>query len=217
MKWKPKQLIMEKREVMSSQEIFWSGEFGNSYIKRNDSFEWVRNNVVFFSQVFRNLNIDPKSILEIGANIGLNLEALSFLFPNAVLDAVEVNEKACKVLMEKNVNTYNVPFSKFETSKEYDLVLSKGVLIHMNPEQLTDTYLKMAKLSKKWIVIAEYFNPVPESIEYRGHKDKLFKRDFAGEFLKINDNWEIQDYGFSYRKALFPQDDLTWFLLRKKI
>ena len=64
-------------------------------------------------------------------------------------------------------------------------------------------------------MIAEYFNPYPVRINYRGHKNKLFKRDFAGEFLKKTKKFKIIDYGFVYSKDKFPQDDLTWFLLKK--
>ena len=56
----------------------------------------------------------------------------------------------------------------------------------------------------------------PVSINYRGHKDKLFKRDFAGEIMKKYKSLKLLDYGFVYHKDLsFPQDDLTWFLLKK--
>ena len=64
-------------------------------------------------------------------------------------------------------------------------------------------------------MINEYFNPTPVSIPYRGHENKLFKRDFAGELI---DSYSLKlvDYGFVYsRDNLYPQDDMTWFLLEK--
>ena len=54
------------------------------------------------------------------------------------------------------------------------------------------------------------------TIEYRGHKDRLFKRDFAGEFLKKYSDTKLIDYGFLYHlDSNFPQDDETWFLIEK--
>jgi len=41
----------------------------------------------------------------------------------------------------------------------------------------------MAVIADKYVLINEYFNPTPTEIVYRGHSAKLFKRDFAGEFL----------------------------------
>jgi spore coat polysaccharide biosynthesis protein SpsF len=33
-------------------------------------------------------------------------------------------------------------------------------------------------------MVAEYYNPVPVAMPYRGHNDRLFKRDFAGEIME---------------------------------
>jgi LysM repeat protein len=40
-------------------------------------------------------------------------------------------------------------------------------------------------LSKKYIYIAEYFNPIPIMVQYRGRKNKLFKRDGAISYIAI--------------------------------
>ncbi len=76
-------------------------------------------------------------------------------------------------------------------------------------------YEKIYNSSNKYILIAEYYNPKPVKINYRGFKNKLFKRDFAGEFLKKFKNTKLIDYGFVYNKDLYPQDDITWFLISK--
>ena len=90
------------------------------------------------------------------------------------------------------------------------------MLIHINPELLSAVYQKLYAASTDYILIAEYYNPSPVSINYRGHKDRLFKRDFAGEMLEKFPDLQLVDYGFSYRKdPTFPQDDITWFLLKK--
>ena len=53
-------------------------------------------------------------------------------------------------------------------------------------------------------------------MSYRGHTEKLFKRDFAGEMLDRFNDLKLADYGFVYRRdMLFPQDDINWFLLEK--
>ena len=97
-----------------------------------------------------------------------------------------------------------------------DLSLIKGVLIHVNPEMLSVVYQKLYDSSKKYILIAEYYNSTPVTISYRGHSDRLFKRDFAGEFLDKYPDCQLIDYGFSYRRDVaFPQDDITWFLIKK--
>ena len=66
-------------------------------------------------------------------------------------------------------------------------------------------------------MICEYYNPTPVVLEYRGHKNKLFKRDFAGELIEKYPDLSLINYGFKYKKDnKFPLDDVTWFLLKKK-
>jgi len=94
-----------------------------------------------------------------------------------------------------------------------DLVFTKYVLIHINPDMLNKIYENIYNLSKKYILICEYYNPVPTVVNYRGNEEKLFKRDFAGEIIEKY-NLKLIDYGFIYKRDLnFPQDDMTWFLL----
>ncbi|MCP9858182.1 hypothetical protein KBZ33_18730, partial [Cyanobium sp. Cruz-8D1] len=58
----------------TSQEEFWAGEFGSAYIDRNNSKEITSSNVVLFSNILANLN-NIDSVLELGCNVGLNLDA----------------------------------------------------------------------------------------------------------------------------------------------
>ena len=197
----------------SEQEDFWAGEFGTGYIDRNSSEEWVRSNKVFFARALSGLSQSPSSILEIGSNIGLNMLALRDLYPRAELASIEINTDACSALASIVDEVFNLSIQEYDAKEKFELVLIKGVLIHMNPDDLLSTYKKIATSSSKYVLIAEYYNPTPIAIDYRGHKDRLFKRDFAGEFLDANPSWQIQDYGFVYHRDQFPQDDLTWFLL----
>jgi len=69
--------------------------------------------------------------------------------------------------------------------------------------------------SDRYVLVAEYYNPSPTTINYRGHTERLFKRDFAGELI---DNYgrKLVDYGFIYKRDNWaPQDDINWFLLEK--
>ena len=75
---------------------------------------------------------------------------------------------------------------------------------------------KLALFHKDFIHVIEYYNPSPVAITYRGHDDRLFKRDFCGDLLDKFKDLELVDYGFCYRRdPVFQQDDMTWFLMRK--
>jgi spore coat polysaccharide biosynthesis protein SpsF len=199
----------------TEQERFWAGKFGNEYIERNRSK--VSDNIHFFSKILSKTS-NVKSIIEFGSNIGSNLIAIHHLLPDIRLSAVEINKKAVKELKKIDYISEIFPVSilEFQPPKKYDLCFVKGVLIHINPENLKDIYNLLYHSCSKYILIAEYYNPSPVEIIYRGHKGKLFKRDFAGEIMDLFPDLWLIDYGFCYhRDPNFSQDDITWFLLKK--
>lgn len=197
------------------QEEFWAGEFGDAYISRNESENLLSSNVAFFGDILSSLDKLPASIMEIGANVGMNVKAMQRLLPNASFTGVEINKQACEVLAETGCEVIQSSVIDAVTLKTFDLVFSKGVMIHLMPDQLTSTYKKMYEWSNRFILIAEYYNPTPVSIPYRGNSDRLFKRDFAGEFLDLFPDVVLRDYGFVYHRGIYPQDDINWFLLEK--
>jgi spore coat polysaccharide biosynthesis protein SpsF len=204
------ELIMSYK---TEQEEFWAMEFGDDYINRNKDYI---ANIPFFSKVIsRTSNV--KSAIEFGCNIGLNLKALNNLLPKCELTGVEINDSACKFLHEwGKCNVINKSIFDYNENQKYDLSIIKGVLIHINPDMLNDVYEKLYNSSNRYILIAEYYNPTPVDVVYRGHSNRLFKRDFAGEILDKYRDLTLVDYGFLYhRDNYFQQDDINWFLLEK--
>ncbi|MDR1159244.1 MAG: hypothetical protein LBK69_01275 [Syntrophomonadaceae bacterium] len=203
------------KNFKTEQEFFWAGEFGDDYISRNSNKKLIAANVNLFSKILEKTR-NVKSIIEFGANIGNNIDAIRSLFPDCDCSAVEINKKAADILRGKNVKVYNASILDFTIEQKSDLSFTKGVLIHINPDELQTVYQKLYYASKKYILIVEYYNPVPVEINYRGHEGKLFKRDFAGELLDKYPDLSLIEYGFVYhRDNNFAQDDLTWFLLEK--
>ncbi|CAM3795841.1 pseudaminic acid biosynthesis-associated methylase [Vreelandella rituensis] len=201
----------------TDQEEFWAGTFGDEYVQRNQSELLFASNISFFSKALSHAS-GIKSIIEFGANIGMNLKAINLLLPESEMYAVEINNNAAenlkKNIPEKNIS--NTSILDFKSQNKYDLSLVKGVLIHINPDELNTAYQKLVNSTKKYLLIAEYYNPSPVAVEYRGYKEKLFKRDFAGEIMELYPEMKLIDYGFVYyRDPNFPQDDITWFLLQK--
>ena len=201
---------------MNEQEKFWSGKFGDKYIYRNNSIKLQKTNDQFFKRIFHTKQ-KIKTILELGSNIGNNLLSLEKIFKKSSFTAVELNSKACRVLKKRkpDYNVENSTILNFKTSKKFDLVLCKGVLIHINPNQLKKVYEKIYSFSNKYILLAEYFSPNPEKIIYRRHKNKLYKRDFAFEIMQNFKDLKLVDYGFVYHKDKYPVDNINWFLLKK--
>ena len=204
-------------DYKTEQERFWAGNFGDDYIARNASKKLLAANLNMFSDIFSKTK-GVSQVLELGANIGMNMLAINQLLPDSITSAVEINPMAFEQL--KTVCTGEAFLTSILDTQMlrpiYDLVFTKGVLIHINPEALNNVYETMVRLSKKYILVAEYYNPSPMMIPYRGENNKLFKRDFAGEILDQYPEVQLVDYGFKYRRdSNYPQDDITWFLLQK--
>lgn len=202
----------------TEQEAFWKGDFGNEYTDRNRGAGWVAANTALFSKVLTRTE-SVKSVLEFGSNIGLNLMALRHLLPSAQLSAVEINEKAASEL-QSNLPDFDLRVSSildFQPEATWDLVFTKGVLIHINPDKLPIVYELMHRAPSRYVLVSEYYNPKPTEITYRGHTGKLFKRDFAGDMFDKFSDLHIVDYGFVYhRDPHFPQDNMMWFLMEKR-
>tara|TARA_B100001287_G_C22602378_1_gene491050 strand:- start:488 stop:1108 length:621 start_codon:yes stop_codon:yes gene_type:complete len=202
----------------TQQEKFWAEKFGKDYIKRNKGKKLLSSNLDFFSKALKSTN-SIKDCIEFGSNIGMNIKALQLLYPEQKHYAIEINSDSVvelqKIIPKKNI--FKGSILNFVPKKKFDLVLIKGVLIHINPNELKNVYRKLIAACKKYLLIAEYYNPSPISIPYRGYTDKLFKRDFAGEILNNYPDMKLIDYGFVYKRDnKFPQDDITWFLIEKK-
>lgn len=201
----------------TDQEEFWAGSFGDNYIDRNDNDKVLSSNVALFTKMLTRCQ-NVTSLIEFGSNVGLNLRAIRRLHPEIELDAIEINESAVKQLEKWGgvSKTHHCSILNFHPIRTWDVSLVKGVLIHIDPESLPQVYESIYRASSRYILIAEYYNPTPVEVLYRGHSGKLFKRDFAGEMLDTFPDLRAIDYGFAWhRDPEFPQDDLTWFALEK--
>ena len=194
---------------------FWKGKDGDEYTYRNEDFS-ISANLAFFSEALKHMG-PISDIKEYGCNIGLNLIALDMLYPTVDIYGADINESALDYLARHN--------SKITVIKEditgpgwdnlCDLVFTKGVLIHVDPNELKAAYKKLYETSAQYILIAEYYNPTPVMIPYRGKDNLLWKRDFAGEMMDMYPDLKLLDYGFWYRRDKHRQDDITYFLMEK--
>jgi spore coat polysaccharide biosynthesis protein SpsF len=213
---------MKKR---SEQELFWENEFGENYIDRNLGNELLAANISFFARALK-LAGNINSLIEFGANVGMNIHAIRELYPQLnKIAGIEINPIAARKLesIYSDINVFNGSILEYSPSlnNQYDIALIKTVLIHINPDDLQQVYQRLYDSTNKYILVCEYYNTSPVTVNYRGHSNKLFKRDFAGELLEKFSNLELVDYGFVYHNEMGPVnsliDDITWFLLKKKI
>jgi len=199
---------------ITEQEAFWKSTFTKDYIKRNKNY----NRIATIGKDLLENKVNITSAIELGANIGFNLDALKKIYTNSETFGVEINKYAFKILKKKH-NAINKSILDFHTKKTFDLVMISGVLIHQDPSKLNKIYHLLNKLSKKYIYMNEYFNPSPVTLDYHGEKNKLFKRDFAKELWNKFPKLELVNYGFHWKEDPFQKenyDNANWFIFKKK-
>lgn len=199
----------------SPQEAMWEGTFGDDYQARNAGM--IHTNTAFFARALARTH-GIRNMIEFGAGTGQNIEAIRNLLPEIECTAVEINTEAARQLDRPYVDVHVGSMHSYQTpTNPFDLVLTKGLLIHIAPSDLQKAYYKLHACAGRYILICEYYAPKCTMIPYRGHYDRLWKSDFAGYLLDaFPKSLRLLDYGFQYhRDPNWPQDDLNWFLLEK--
>ncbi|HIF20618.1 MAG TPA: methyltransferase domain-containing protein [Gemmatimonadetes bacterium] len=212
---------MSSDAPVSKQERIWRGEFGDAYVDRNAGpsphLAALTENWARILRATR--GAPPTSILEVGANVGLNLRALRRL-TDAKLFALEPNAKALAALLAEGLvppeNALDGLCSSIELpDRSVDLVFTSGVLIHIHPDDLPASCDSIHRVSRRYVVCIEYFSDKPEEVPYRKQTEALFKRDFGGYYLDRFPDLRVLDYGFAW-KRLTGLDNLTWWLFEKQ-
>jgi len=209
---------------INKQLEHWTGEAGHEYIERNDFADYkLEQGVSVFKRILKGLEFD--SLLEVGANIGLNLWYISEwakgLNQEKLLYAVEPYQEAYKVLTSQdkfkwagafNGDGYKLPF--FDVS--IDIVMTHTVLIHVAPENLKEMTDEIVRVSKKYIICSEYFSDKPETVNYRGKEELLFKRDFGKFYLDNYPNLKCVNYGFIWQGEFPVFPNFNWWVFKKQ-
>jgi pseudaminic acid biosynthesis-associated methylase len=159
----------------TAQLELWRSTFGRDYTNRNDHEKPER------VESWRRLldGIAPRRVVEVGCNVGWNLEYLSRLgVPelHGVEPQADAAARAHRRVASVSVVQGTAFALPFETAWA-DLVFTSGVLIHISPQTVGAALDEIYRVSKRWIVAIEYDHPIEEEIRYRGHDAALWKRD----------------------------------------
>ena len=204
---------------MNQQADHWAGAAGNDYAARSPG---DLHSMVYFWQelLMRNLGkgFQPTSVIEFGAGMGTNLQAIGELDKRVHRTGVEINQDTCLHLSEHCESMICSPLQAMKPLPPADMTYTRGVLIHIPEPDLNHVLDLLYHSSNRWIMVAEYYAPKREMITYRGEPAKLWRDDFAGRMLDRCPDLELHDYGFVYHRDPMKdasQDDVTWFLMEK--
>lgn len=202
-----------ERSDPSRLEDLWSGEFGDQYVDRNlHSYEQRGE---FWSQLLSDLH--PRSVLEVGSNVGGNLEWVSQHVDSGSVYGVDLNRKALALLRGRlpHVNAVwspgrDLPFR----DRLFDLVFTMGVLIHQPESTLPLVMAEMVRCSGRWVLCGEYAADETIEVPYRGQAGALFKRPYGRLFRELFAELELVREGHLGRDEGW--DDVTWWLFERK-
>jgi pseudaminic acid biosynthesis-associated methylase len=160
--------------MQTSQLALWRSEFGRDYTDRNDHEKPER--VAAWQRLLD--GIAPKCVLEVGCNVGWNLEYLRRL---GVPEIYGIEPQAYAVERARwrgpqfgvlQGTAFDLPFR----DGYFDLAFTSGVLIHIAPTTIGAALDEIHRVSRRWIVAIEYDHPTETEVPYRGHTAALWKR-----------------------------------------
>jgi pseudaminic acid biosynthesis-associated methylase len=193
-------------------ERLWSGEFGDAYTERNrEAGKWREP---FWRATLSKYPV--KRVLEIGCNLGGNLEWISKIIPAHEVYGVDINESALQRLRGRvpNVNALWSPARQLPFRDGFfDLVFTAGVLIHQPDETLPLVMSEIVRCSRKYVLASEYFAETKTEVPYRGHSGALFKRDYGGLYQTLFPELKLLNKGFLPKSEGW--DDATWWMFEK--
>jgi len=172
----------------------WQSEFGRAYTDRNlqshDEMEkWYRENFGFTRTQLNERFVGGLGrscrVLEVGANVGCQLEALQHMgFSN--LYGIELQPYAVEMAKTRTKNINIIQGSGFDIPFKdgyFDLVFTSGVLFHISPSDLREVLGEIYRCSARFIWGLEYWADTVEDIQYRGREGLLWKADYPRIYL----------------------------------
>lgn len=203
---------------MNAELDFWQGEGGDAYMRRNEptTMEIARRQRSL-SSIIAHCYPKPSSILEVGSGPGMNLMASIGIVNNVALYAVEPNLLA-RERLEKALGQYVEVFDGHAgaicaADASFDLCLTAGVLIHVNPDRLVDCMREIARVSRRYVLAIEYFAPQCEPVMYYG-AERIWRNDF-GRLYRDECGLRPVVHGFFWKEADEGYDSTVWWLMEK--
>lgn len=198
--------------MTTPQVELWKSDFGNDYTRRNARADLVARIELWKLILPRHC----ESVLEVGANVGINLQAIGAR-SICELYACEPNELAREELSNILPETHMRPDTADSISYPNniaDLVFTSGVLIHIPTDQLLPSMKEMHRCARRFIICGEYFAPQEEMITYRGKENALWRRDYGSLWLDNFPDLRCTGTIFAWKRTT-GLDNLTFWMFEK--
>jgi pseudaminic acid biosynthesis-associated methylase len=160
-----------------------------------------------------------QSALEVGCNVGGNLEHVAAALGAPAAAGVDVNARALEIARERvpgvrvlRATADALPFR----DGEFELVFTMGVLIHVAPAALRPAMSEVVRCSSRYVLCGEYYAPAATEVPYRRQPGALFKRDYGALYQEVAPGLELLERGFLRSDETRAWDDITWWLFHRR-
>jgi len=182
---------------VTTLEKLWVSDFGKMYTDRNpmsaddEDVVFVKTygapRSTFNTVFFREIRHDAK-ILEVGCNVGTQLMLLQEMgFKH--LYGIDVQryavEKSRALVHDLDIivgSAHDLPFK----DGYFDLVMTSGLLIHINSKELPKVMGEIYRCSNRYIFGYEYYGDDGfEGITYRNREEVLWKGNYRSRYCEV--------------------------------
>jgi pseudaminic acid biosynthesis-associated methylase len=205
---------MSESDQAARLEALWAGRFGDEYLDRNLDRQAGRG--PFWSEQLARL--DVKTVLEVGCNVGANLQWIAELLGVENVAGVDINEKALDFLRgrvpgidARPAPARDLPFP----DSSFDLVFTTGVLIHQAPDELDSVMREIVRCSRRYVLCGEYYAEELTEVPYRGQEGALFKQDYGALYQRLFPGLRLVERGF-LDASEGAWDDVTYWVFEKQ-
>lgn len=200
----------QKEDARAVERLF-AGDFGAAYTDRNRAAD--PRKAEFFHGLFRKHGISRA--LECGSNIGLNLSAC-IEAGDVDVWGIDIQRTAIKQAWATwsggNFVTGSILDLPFRDGF-FDVAFTCGVLIHVPTDGLSKVMREMVRVSRKYIVCAEYHDDQEVAVPWRGQAAALWRRNYKKAWLDAHPELRLVEEGYKSPEEGF--DRITWQLFAK--
>lgn len=193
-------------------ERLWAEGFGDAYVERNVQAGEGRE--TFWHQLLTKHAV--ASVLEVGCNLGGNLQWIAKQLPPQQVTGIDINLAALQALRSRlpEINAMWSPARALPFRDGwFDLTFTAGVLIHQPETTLPLVMSEVVRTSRRYVLCLEYFSEQPVEVPYRGQEGALFKRDYGGLYRELFPELQLVEQGHLGKAEGW--DDVTWWLFTK--
>ncbi|OEE83866.1 hypothetical protein A1OQ_03720 [Enterovibrio norvegicus FF-162] len=207
------------KEFDTPQDKVWSTHHGFRYVTHHLGEDWKSTRIPYWKVILSNID-NCSSILEFGCNIGANLRAINTIDSSYSLNGIEINPFAVDQANRLQfVNATEGSIVTHDMGEKFDFVFSRGVLIHINRDELSKVFDNMVKHSNKYIMLFENFSEENSDLENYsklvtgGDSDENYQfwANYPKLFSERHPSWKLVASGVRDVQSKGPvKGDLFW-------